>query len=187
MATVGMPVATDFEDTEFVIPRDRLAAAGHTVVVLGATAGESIDGKRGEQVARIDLAVSEANPADFDALVIPGGYSPDHLRSDPKMVAFVQKFGKDNRLIAAVCHGPQLLIEADLVRGRRLTSWPSVRKDLEHAGARWVDVPVCIDGNLITSRKPDDLEEFSQAIIDRLAAAASKDFVTPSRPGRAER
>src|SRR6186713_1501930 len=107
MATIGMPLGTHFEDSEFVIPRDRLLAAGHTVVVLGANAGERIEGKRGEQVATIDLAVSDADPTDFDALVIPGGYSPDHLCLDPKMVAFVRKFGADDRLIAAVCHGPQ--------------------------------------------------------------------------------
>ena len=183
MATIGMAVARDFEDSEFVIPRDRLQAAGHTVVVLGAAVGERIKGKRSEQVAKVDLAVSDADPADFDALVIPGGYSPDHLRLDPKMVAFVRKFGKGDRLIAAVCHGPQLLIEADLVSGRRLTSWPSIRKDLEHAGGHWVDAPVCVDGNLITSRNPGDLEIFSQAIIDKLAA--NGDSVTVNWQGRA--
>ena len=168
MATIGMPVAADFEDSEFTVPRKRLAAAGHTVVVIGAKAGEKVTGKQGKETARIDKAVGDAHPENYDALVIPGGYSPDHLRTDPAMVSFVRRFGESRRLIAAVCHGPQLLIEAGLVQGRRMTSWPSVRKDLENAGADWVDAEVCVDDNFITSRKPDDLEAFSEAILDKL-------------------
>ncbi|SRR5690606_36577828 len=169
MATIGMPLAADFEDSEFVVPRERLAAAGHTVVVLGVNAGEKVTGKRGKETARIDKAINDAEPDDYDALVIPGGYSPDHLRTNSAMVSFVRRFGESGRLIAAVCHGPQLLIEADLVKGRRMTSWPSVRKDLENAGAEWVDAEVCVDDNFITSRKPDDLEAFSKAIVGKLA------------------
>lgn len=168
MATIGMPVANDFEDSEFTVPRERLSAAGHTVVVLGKRAGERMMGKQGKESARIDKAVAEADPDDFDALVIPGGYSPDHLRTDADMVSFVRRFGESQRLIAAVCHGPQLLIEADLVQGRKMTSWPSVRKDLENAGVQWVDAEVCVDENFITSRKPDDLEAFSDAVLKKL-------------------
>lgn len=173
MATIGMPLASDFEDSEFTVPRERLAAAGHTVVVLGKQAGEKVEGKQREQSARIDKAVADANPDDFDALVIPGGYSPDHLRTDADMVSFVRRFGQSQRLIAAVCHGPQLLIEADLVRGRKMTSWPSVRKDLENAGVNWVDAEVCVDGNFITSRNPDDLEAFSEAVLKKLQESAA--------------
>ena len=172
MATIGMPLAIDFEDSEFAIPRDRLRAAKHTVVVIGANAGERLRGKRGEEYAVVDRAIDDAKPEEYDALVIAGGYSPDHLRGDPRMVDFVRRFAELNRLIAAVCHGPQLLIEAELVRDRRVTSWPSVRKDLENAGATWVDAEVCVDGNLISSRKPADLEAFTRTIITRLAGRA---------------
>lgn len=102
--------------------------------------------------------------------MIPGGYSPDHLRTSAAMVDFLRRFDTLRRPIAAVCHGPQLLIEADIVRGRCLTSWPSVKTDLKNAGAQWVDQEVCIDGKLITSRKPEDLDAFSKAVLQSLAA-----------------
>ena len=125
-------------------------------------------GKRGKATARIERTAADADVGEFDALVIPGGYSPDHLRLDPGAVSFVRRFSGTGKPVAAVCHGPQLLIEADVVRGKTLTSWPSIRKDLENAGARWIDRQVVEDGNLITSRKPDDLEAFSAAILRRL-------------------
>jgi len=99
---------------------------------------------------------------------IPGGHSPDRLRMDEELVDFVRRFGESGRPIAAICHGPQLLIEADLVRGRTLTSWPSIRKDLENAGASWVDREVVEDGELISSRQPQDAEAFSRAILRAL-------------------
>jgi protease I len=168
MAKICVPLAADFEDSEYSVPRGRLEAAGHEVTVVGTRADARLRGKKGE-LASVDQAATEVVADDFDALLIPGGYSPDRLRIDSDVVEFVRDFGKSGRLIAAVCHGPQLLIEADLVGGRKLTSWPSVRKDLENAGATWIDAEVCVDGNLITSRKPEDLNAFSQAILERLA------------------
>jgi len=168
MARIAMPVAADFEDSELTVPKQRLEAAGHEVVLIGPRQGETVEGKRGEAIVQIDAAVADVEPGSFDAVVIPGGYSPDHLRTDPQVVAFVRRFADLGRPLAAICHGPQLLIEADVVRGRTLTSWPSVRTDLIHAGAEWVDRAVVEDQNLITSRKPDDLEEFSKAILQRL-------------------
>jgi protease I len=172
MAKICMPLAEDFEDSEYSVPRERLAAAGHEVIVVGSQAGAEVRGKGGKKTTRVDAGADEVSARDFDALVIPGGYSPDHLRMDASVVELVKSFGETGRPIAAVCHGPQLLIEADLVKGRTLTSWPSVRKDLENAGALWVDSEVCVDGNIITSRKPDDLEAFSRAILERLSVAA---------------
>src|SRR5689334_24281649 len=102
-------------------------------------------------------------------LLIPGGHSPDHLRMDESVVRFVRRFWETGKPVAAICHGPQLLIDADVVRGVTLTSWPSVRKDLENAGARWVDQPVVEDGRLITSRKPADLDAFCAAVLGRLS------------------
>lgn len=174
MSNIAFILADDFEDAEFRIPYDALRKAHHTVDVLGLEGGIVVRGKKGREQAKLDAAAHERSSSDYDALVIPGGYSPDHLRAHPSVVDFVRGFVGTNKIIAAVCHGPQLLIEADAVRGRTLTSFPSVRKDLENAGATWVDQQVVIDGNLITSRRPDDLSAFSQAILDRLEMRAAR-------------
>lgn len=164
-----MIVGPDFEDSEYAVPRKRLEEAGHEVTVLGREGDSSITGKRGDEKAKVDEAANGQDPRTFDALVIPGGYGPDALRIDDDVVAFVKRFCETGRPVAAVCHGPQLLIEAEAVRGRRMTSWPSVRTDLTNAGAIWVDQEVVEDGQLITSRKPDDLEAFSDALLRRLS------------------
>lgn len=169
MAKVAVLLDDDFEDSEFRIPFDRLREAKHDVEVLGIRR-RTVKGKRGKEEVRVEHAVKDREPADYDALVIPGGFSPDHLRVDDDVVDFVRRFWATNKPVAAVCHGPQLLIEADVVKAHEVTSWPSVRKDLENAGARWRDQEVVIDGTLITSRKPSDLEAFSRALIERLGA-----------------
>jgi deglycase len=151
------------------VPRRRLLAAGHEVVVFGSHAGDRVRGKRGEASATIEAAAGSLDPASFAALVIPGGHAPDDLRMDRDVVWFVRRFWDTQRPIAAVCHGPQLLIEADVVRERRLTSYPSIRKDLSNAGAVWVDREVVQDRNLITSRRPEDLDAFCDAILTSLA------------------
>ena len=174
MAHIAVPLANDFEDSEFTVPAERLRAAGHRITVIGRAAGDRVTGKRGKARVAVDASAEDVDPDDFDALVIPGGYSPDHLRTVPSVVSFVRRFCATGKLVAAVCHGPQLLIEADAVRGRTTTSWPSVRKDLENAGARWVDREVVEDGNLVTSRKPDDLDAFSEAILRRLGGARAE-------------
>src|SRR5215468_10565964 len=168
MSRIAVRLADDFEDVEFSVPLQRLRDANHEVVVIGSRTGTTVEGKRHRVKATIDAAADSVDPSDFDMLLIPGGYSPDHLRTDPAVVSFVRRFCESGRSVAAICHGPQLLIEADAVRGRRLTSWPSVRKDLENAGATWVDREVVVDGNLITSRKPEDLEAFSNAVLRAL-------------------
>ena len=168
MAKVAMIVGEDFEDSEFRVPYDRLTQAKHEITVLGAKGGETVRGKKGREQARIDAAAKDRSPQEFDALVIPGGYSPDHLRMDHDVVKFVREFANTGKPVAAVCHGPQLLIEAELVAGKTVTSWPSVRKDLENAGANWVDKEVVHDGSFITSRKPDDLEAFAREILEAL-------------------
>jgi len=173
MAKVAVVLADDFEDSEYAIPSDRLRDAGHRLEIVGSHAGVELSGKRGNEVVRVDVAARDADPGGYDLLLIPGGYSPDHLRMDPDVVAFVRQFVDLGKPIAAVCHGPQLLIEAEAVRGRTVTSWPSVRTDLRNAGANWVDREVVEDGNLVTSRKPDDLEAFSAAVLGRLSAAAA--------------
>ena len=171
MARIAFVLGEDFEDSEFRKPYDALKDAGHQIDVLGAKGTETVKGKKGKEEVKLDGAVTGKDAGAYDALVIPGGYSPDHLRTDKDVVRFVGSFAKANKLIAAVCHGPQLLIEADAVEDKTMTSWPSVHTDLVNAGAKWVDKEVVVDGKLITSRKPDDLPAFSKAILEQLAKA----------------
>lgn len=173
MSRVAFLLDQDFEDSEFRVPYDRLKAAGHELTVLGKHDGEELNGKRGKEHWRVDHLIDDARPEDYDALVIPGGYSPDKLRMHEKAVDFTRRMAAADKIVAAVCHAGSLLIEADLVRDRKLTSWPSIRTDLTNAGARWVNEEVVEDGPFITSRCPDDLEAFSNAIERRLAAGLS--------------
>lgn len=170
MARVAVVLAPDFEDPEFRGPHEALIEAGHTVDVIGSEAGEELRGKRGEVTVTTDLAVSDAEPADYDALLIPGGYSPDKLRTDDAVVGFVRKLAGADVPVAAICHAGSLLIEAELVAGKRLTSWPSIRTDLVNAGADWVDEEVVVDGQLVTSRNPDDIPAFNDAFLARIDA-----------------
>jgi protease I len=148
------------------------------VVIIGPKKGAELRGKRGKETARADAAIDEVDPADFDLLFIPGGHSPDQLRANPRFVEFVKGFDEQGKPIAAICHGPQLLMSARRVKGRMLTAWKTIQVDLELAGANVRDEPVVIDRNLITSRQPDDLPQFSDAIVrfmhgERGAAASS--------------
>jgi protease I len=172
MARIAMIADDLFEDVELRQPYDRLREAGHEVVLVGLEAGKRITGKRGEEKRTVEKAADDVSADEFDALVIPGGYSPDKLRTSRAMVAFTRAFFDQGKLVAAVCHAPWMLIEADVTEGRTVTSWPSIRTDLINAGARWVDREVVEDGNLVTSRKPDDLPAFSQAILRRLEERA---------------
>jgi protease I len=168
MARVAIIVDDMFEDAEFRVPHDRLREAGHEVVVVGLEAGKKLKGKRGKEKITAERAVADVSSDDFDALVIPGGYSPDRLRMDQRMVGLTRMMVVSGKPTAVVCHGPWMLVEAEVADGRTLTSWPSIRTDLVNAGAHWVDREVVEDGNVITSRKPDDLEAFSAALLRQL-------------------
>ena len=157
-----------FEDSEFRIPYDRLKQEGYQVDIIGVKAGEELKGYKGKEKVKAEKSIEEVSPEDYDALLIPGGQSPDHLRVDKRMVDFVKAFEKSGKLIAAVCHGPQLLIAAHLVKGRTLTAWTTIQDDLRQIGANVKDEPVVKDRNWITSRKPDDLQAFSAAIVEEL-------------------
>ena len=161
-------VGDGFEERELQVPVDRLRRAGHDVVIVGEHDGATIVGKEGEAKVRVDLGVDEARVDDFDALFIPGGHSPDHLRADDRFVDLVEDFDQAGKPIAAICHGPQLLLTADLVDGRRMTAWQTVQIDLSYAGADVVDEPVVVDGNLITSRMPEDLDAFCRELLATL-------------------
>jgi len=166
-------LATDgFEQVELTEPKKSLEDAGAKVTVLSLKPGEIKGWDKTEwgKKVKVDGVVKDAKPDQFDALVLPGGQmNPDVLRMDSGAVTFVRTFVASGKPVAAICHGPWTLIEADVVRGKTMTSWPSVRTDLKNAGAHWVDEPVIVDGNLITSRKPEDIPAFSQAIVEALA------------------
>jgi len=169
MSRIAILVDQMFEDSEFRLPYDRLRAEGHQVDIVGLESGSEVIGKRRIEKVTVQKAVKKASPRTYDALVIPGGYSPDHLRMDADAVRFTRAMVDANKPVAAVCHAPSLLIEADVVEGRTVTSWPSVKTDLVNAGAEWVDREVVVDGNVITSRKPADLHAFTAAILEQLA------------------
>lgn len=166
-------LATDgFEDSELFDPRQALLDAG-AAVTLASIRTDPIQGvKNDKDAARTitpDLTLDDVDTDDFDALILPGGVgNPDKLRVHERAVEIVAEFMEDEKIVAAICHAPWLLVEADAVDGRRVTSWPSVRTDLENAGADVVDEEVVVDGNLITSRKPDDIPAFNEAIIKAL-------------------
>lgn len=172
MSRIACVLADDFEDSEFCEPRDGLLERGHDLVIIGSRSGE-VTGKHGTTV-EIDAVASDVSADQFDGLLIPGGFSPDRLRTDDSVVDLVAKLMARDLPVAAVCHAPSLLIEAGVVDGRTMTSWPSIRTDLRNAGATVVDEELVRDGNLITSRKPDDLPAFVEALLGALDASPSE-------------
>jgi protease I len=158
-------IATDgFEDSELLEPRRILRERGADVTLASLEKGE-IEGDNGAAV-EVDCTISDVEANDYDALVLPGGTkNPDKLRMDEKVVATIRAFAEAGKPVAAICHGPWLLIEADVVRGRRVTGWPSIRTDLRNAGGEVVDEAAVTDGNIVTSRNPDDIPAFTEAVI----------------------
>ena len=165
---IAILVEEDFEDSELIEPLRSMKNAGARVVTVGTGSKKSYRGKRGNATISVDTTSDKVKAEDFAAVIIPGGYAPDKMRRDQAMIEMVKKAYELGKVVAAICHGPQLLISANIVRGRRVTSWPSIAVDLENAGADWVNAPVVQDGNLITSRKPADLPRFNKAIIEAL-------------------
>jgi protease I len=185
---IAFVVGQGFEDSEFKIPYDRLREAGLRVEIIGTRAGEELKGYRGKETAKADRGIDDVRADQYAALVIPGGHSPDHLRADKRFVQFVKDFDGTGRPLAAVCHGPQLLITAGLVKGRTLTAWKTIQEDLRQIGAKVKDEPVVIDHNWITSRQPSDLEAFSAAVLERLDEAqdeAAEEEEEEAKPRRA--
>lgn len=161
-----------FEQSELTDPKKLLDGWGATTRVVSPAEEGSIKGWKdknwGDEVT-VDLRLADAKAEDFDALLLPGGQmNPDALRIDASALAFIEAFGKAGKPVAAICHGPWLLIDTGLAKGKQVTSWPSVRRDLENAGAQWRDAEVVVDGTLITSRKPDDIPAFSEALAEAL-------------------
>ncbi|MBD1921075.1 DJ-1/PfpI/YhbO family deglycase/protease [Microcoleus sp. FACHB-831] len=165
---VAILIENGVEDDEFQVPYKGLQMAGIEVVVLGSRTNENYAGKQGKVAMKADGTTTEAIASDFDAVIIPGGYAPDMMRTNPNTVRFVQEAMEQGKIVAAVCHGPQVLIEGDLLRGKQATGFISIRKDIINAGANYIDEPLVVDGNLITSRQPGDLAIFTTAILSRL-------------------
>ena len=164
-ASILMIATNGFEDSELMEPRRRLIEAG-AKLTLASLDTEEIEGDKGEARIKPDLAIDQVDADDYDALLLPGGTkNPDHLRTNDKVVATVREFAEAGKPVAAICHGPWLLVEADVVRGRRVTSWPSIRTDLRNAGAEVVDEEAVTDANIVTSRKPEDIPAFVQAFV----------------------
>jgi len=168
MSKIAVVIGPMFEDSEYTQPAEAFKQAGHELVHVGLKSGETVKGKKEGTPVKVDKSAHEVKVDDFDALLIPGGYSPDKLRVDDRMVQFVKEFVESGKPVCAICHAPQLLINAQVLKGRRITGWKSLVQDIKNAGAEFVDQEVVEDGNLISSRNPGDLPAFIRACSQRL-------------------
>jgi protease I len=165
---VAILAADMFERVELEEPRKALEDAGADVEIVSIHEGEiqGFDHFEPARTVRVDRTVEEVSPDDYDALMIPGGVgNPDQLRGDENVVAFVREFHDAGKPLAVICHGPWVLVESGVVRGRRVTSWPTLETDIRNAGGEWVDAEVVVDGNIVTSRKPDDIPAFDREML----------------------
>ncbi len=174
---VAVLVAEGFEQVEMTSPADALRAAGATVSIVSPEAGQVQGFNHQDRADRfsVDVPLDAARDDDFDALLLPGGaLNPDKLRTLPSAVKFVKAFFTNGKPVAAICHAPWMLVEAAVVNGRTVTSWPSLQTDLRNSGATWVDRDVVVDENLVTSRKPDDLPAFNKKMLELFAAGRTQ-------------
>jgi protease I len=177
---VAMLMTDGVEQIEYTSPRSFLEEQGATVVLLSPkAAGDDVQGFHHMQPAdrfKVEMNVGDAKPADFDGLVLPGGVAnPDQLRMSKEAIDFIRDFDAEDKMVAAICHGPWTLIDAGIATGKHLTSWPSLKQDLTNAGAEWSDEEVVLDARLITSRKPDDLPAFNNMLLKELLVAPGTD------------
>ena len=173
---VAILAADGFEQVELEKPKEALEEAGAVTEIVSPSSSESIQGmnhdEKGDKV-RVDVSLEEADAGDYDALMIPGGLmNPDSLRSNKRALEFVRRFFAAGKPVAAICHAPWVLIDADLVKGRTLTSWPAIKTDVRNAGGNWVDREVVVDQGLVTSRKPDDIPAFNAKMIEEFCEGA---------------
>ena len=177
---VAMLMTDGVEQIEYTSPRSFLEEQGATVVLLAPkAAGEEVQGFNHMQPGdrfKVEMNVGDAKPADFDGLVLPGGVAnPDQLRMSKEAIDFIRDFDAEDKMVAAICHGPWTLIDAGIATGKHLTSWPSLKRDLTNAGAEWSDEEVVLDARLVTSRKPDDLPAFNDMLLKELMIAPGTD------------
>lgn len=174
---VAILITDGFEEIEMVEPRKALDKAGAKTTIVSPKKDRVRSWQHTDwgKDFPVDVPLDKAKADDFDALVLPGGVmNPDKLRMEPKAVAFVKSFFDEGKPVAAICHGPWTIVEAGAARGRHMTSWPSLKTDLKNAGAQWTDQEAVVDGNLVTSRKPDDLPAFNKAMISLFGSAQSQ-------------
>jgi len=171
MARIGVLIGDLFEDSEYTMPAEAFMNEGYDLVHVGIEAGQTVKGKKQGTPVKIDKAAKDCSVNDFDALLIPGGYSPDQLRVDDHVVRLTREFTQSGKPVFAICHGPQLLISAQVLQGRRITGWKSIVQDIKNAGAEFVDQEVVVDENLVTSRHPGDLPAFTSTCLEMVAMA----------------
>jgi protease I len=184
---VAIVVANGFEQIEMTDPREALVGAGAETDLVSIEDGEvkGWEHTKWGETFDVEVPIDDADPDDYDALLLPGGVmSPDRLRQDERVLAFVRAFFEAGKPVAAICHGPWTLIDAGVVEGRRVTSYPSIRRDLENAGAEWVDEEVVVDHGLVTSRRPDDLPAFDAKMIEEFAEGLSRGAAREERRAR---
>lgn len=157
-----------FEDSEYTEPVKAFKEKGHQIIHVGLEAGKTVKGKKKETPVVIDKDLNNVSVDDFDALLIPGGFSPDKLRAHENAVRFTKDFVEKGKPVFSICHGPQLLITADVIRGRKITGWTSIVQDIKNAGAEFIDAEVVEDGNIVSSRNPNDLPAFIKASLAKL-------------------
>jgi protease I len=169
MSKIACVITSMFEDVEYTQPAEAFKNEGHEITTIEWEAGKEVEGKQGEASVKIDSSIDDVNPNDFDALLIPGGFSPDQLRGDEKFVTFAKHFMDKKKPVFAICHGPQLLITAKALEGRAATGFKSIAVDMEYAGVDYHDkeVVVCQD-QLVTSRQPDDIPAFNRESLKLL-------------------
>lgn len=168
---IAVLITDYFEDVEYTDPVKAYKEAGHEVTTIEHKSGNTVTGKQGDATVTIDKSIDDVKPSDFDALLLPGGFSPDILRGDDKFVEFTKEFANSGKPIFAICHGPQLLVNADVLKGRTVTGFKSIQVDLKNAGATVKDEEVIVcGGNLVTSRTPDDLPAFNRESVKILAS-----------------
>jgi protease I len=168
MSKIAVMITDMFEDSEYTQPAEAFKKAGHELVHIGLKSGATVKGKKQGTPVKIDKTAREVKVDEFDALLIPGGYSPDKLRVDDQVVKFVKEFVESGKPVCSICHAPQLLITAQVLQGRKITGWKSLMQDIKNAGAEFIDQEVVEDGNLISSRSPADLPAFIRACSQKL-------------------
>jgi protease I len=169
MSHVAVIITDLFEDSEYTEPAEAFKKAGHTLTHVGLESGQIVKGKKDDTPVTVDKSIDSVSPGDFDALLIPGGYSPDKLRAHENAVEFARDFMKSGKPVFAICHAGQLLISADVIRGRTMTGWKSIVQDIKNAGAKFIDQEVVEDGNLVSSRHPGDLPAFIETCLKQLS------------------
>lgn len=169
MSKVAAILTNMFEDIEYTEPADAFRDAGHEIITVGLKAGETVKGKKEQTPVDIDRSVGDASPEQFDALLIPGGFSPDILRAHDDPVNFVRDFMRTGKPVFMICHGAQLLITADVLRDRKATGYVSIMQDIKNAGAHFEDKEVVVDGNLVSSRNPGDIPAFIRESLKKLS------------------